>query len=448
MPRPPVKIALLHYTGGGNLGDQASVDAVIDSIRNRWPDSKIALLSMNPTETAKIHAVTSYPLRTYTWSVGYSSAEKTNEGSRFPLLGWLRWTRTPVVMLPRGVLRELAFFVSALRIMRHFNLLIVSGGGQLTGKSGPWGFPYGILIWFLAARLTGTRRMLLNVGAGPLTEPLTKFLVLRALRASNYVSLRDEPSQALVHSIGFAGESRVFPDNVYALVPPPAIASRKTVNGTPVVGVSPLAYPSRSFHIAEHKAAYEAVMLKFATFTSALIKRGYEVELFGTDIGEDPATIEDLQSVLRDRYGIDTVPYNRTSQVQQLLRNMSRMDYVVTSRFHGVVFAHLLNKPVLAVAPHPKVSDHMAALGLSQYCADIRTFDPSRLTEVFDELVRDRFNIEHRLADRLVQYRLLLEKQFDSLFPQGKVIDVCRPSASTAFALRDTGHKNSVNFQR
>ena len=71
-----MRIALLHHTGSGNLGDQASVDAVIGNIRRRWPDSTIGLLSMNPSETARIHGVPSYPLRSYTWEVGYTSAAR------------------------------------------------------------------------------------------------------------------------------------------------------------------------------------------------------------------------------------------------------------------------------------------------------------------------------------------------------------------------------------
>jgi polysaccharide pyruvyl transferase WcaK-like protein len=346
------------------------------------------------------------------------------------------------------LLRELGFWVSALRIMRRFDLLIVSGGGQLTGKSGPWGFPYGILSWFLAARLTGTRRMFLNVGAGPLTEPLTKFFVLRALNAANYVSFRDEPSQALARRIGFQGKSCVFPDNVYSLDLDLSLKSVSSVNrnGKPVVGIAPLAYPSRSFHIANHKAEYDALIQKFAAFTSSLLQSGYDVELFGTDVGEDPATIEDLRTVLRDRYDIRTRPYSPTPWVDDLLRNMSGMDYVVTCRFHAVVFAHLLNKPILAISPHPKVSDHMAALGLSQYCVDIETFDPCRLTERFEELVRDRHNIEDRLADWLVQYRSLLQKQLNSLFPpKHDVVDDV--SLSTTFSLGNARHKSDGNIQ-
>ena len=56
---------------------------------------------------------------------------------------------------------------------------------------------------------------------------------------------------------------------------------------------------------------------------------------------------------------------------------MSMMDYVVTCRFHGMIFAHLLNKPILAVARHPKVTELMAGLELFGYCADIGDFNMS-----------------------------------------------------------------------
>ena len=101
--RARIKIALLHHTGGGNLGDEASVEAVIRSIRERWPDADIALLSMNPDDTAKTYGIPSYPIRRYTWTFGYKSA--TTEAKRAGKVGfrsWLRTTRTPAIRLPRG----------------------------------------------------------------------------------------------------------------------------------------------------------------------------------------------------------------------------------------------------------------------------------------------------------------------------------------------------------
>jgi polysaccharide pyruvyl transferase WcaK-like protein len=416
MQQVSAKIALLHHTGGGNLGDQASVDAVISNIRQRWPESVIALLSMNPSETAKIHGIPSYPLRTYFWE--QSSPAEWNGASKFQFIRWLQTTRTPIIRLPRAILRELVFLITVLRIIRHFDLLIVSGGGQLTGKSGPWGFPYSILVWFLMAKFAGIQCIFLNVGAGPLTDPLTKFFVTRTLYAADYVSFRDKPSQVLARKIGFAGKSRVFPDNVYGLevCSPSVVGLRK--EDQRIVGIGPLAYPNRSiFGSAEQKAIYDGVIAKFAIFASSLARNSYSLALFGTDIGHDPATIEDLRTLLRDRHNIATAPYEPINLVNELLCKMSAMDYVVTCRFHGVVFAHLLNKPVLAISPHPKVADHMNALGLSKYCVDIRTFDPNQLADIFECLVRERDEIKSRMSATLANYISLLKGQLDDLFP-------------------------------
>ena len=49
--KKPAKIAILHHTGGGNLGDDAIMDVVIHNIRSRWPDAEIAAFSMNPGDT-------------------------------------------------------------------------------------------------------------------------------------------------------------------------------------------------------------------------------------------------------------------------------------------------------------------------------------------------------------------------------------------------------------
>jgi polysaccharide pyruvyl transferase WcaK-like protein len=419
MQRVSANIAVLHHTGGGNLGDQACVDAVITNISQRWPHSAIALLSMNPSETAKIHGIPSYPLRAYTWRLGYESASsESNVAGKHAFMSWLRTTRTPTVRLPRAIWREFAFMVGMLRIVRQFDLLVVSGGGQLNGKSGPWGFPYSLLTWCWLAKVTGARCFLLNVGAGPLKQSLARFFVNRTLHAADYISFRDEPSQILIQKIGFAGKTEVFPDNVYSLELPSRVTGSWRKQHREIVGIAPLAYPRKSgFCSGEEKGVYDNLIATFARFASALARHSYSLQLFGTDIGEDPAVIEDLRRMLEERHDITTPPYQPLQLVNDLLCRMSAMDYVVTCRFHGVVFAHLLNKPVLAISPHPKVADHMRALGLSQYCVDIRTVDANLLAERFEAMVRESDDIRKRMAVSLASCRSLLREQFDRLFP-------------------------------
>ena len=424
------KIGLLHHVGGGNLGDDATLDAVADNIKRRRPNAEIVALSMNPDDTERQHGIKSFALRRNRWAIGYKA---TGAGANFkasvkalarkyrPVL-YLFNATSAAIRLPIGMFRELAFLVSSRRIVKSIDLLIISGGGQLTEKDGPWGFPYTIFKWVVLAKSAGVSCVFLNVGAGPLTRPLSKYFARQALRAADYVSLRDEKSRALVREIGFTGKSRVCPDSAYGLEFDAVKSDAQERSAQPVVGFAPMPYPDPdpSGRLAEtNQIAYEAFIKKLSGFASWLASRSYALALFGTDFGVDPLAIEDLQKVLLSCHGVHLSPSgvnHPVTSVRDLLATISGMDYVVTCRFHGVIFAHLLNKPVLAIAPHPKVTELMAALGLSNYCVDIQDFDLSLLAEKFASMVSNADEIKSQMAAKLTRNRQLLRYQFDELF--------------------------------
>ena len=430
MERTYTNIGLLHHVGGGNLGDDATLDVVVHNIKRRWPHAVLVALSMNPGDTQERHGIPSYPIRTKTWRFGYEPARTETSlkatvkalASKHKLLSCLlKTTNTLAIRLPRSVFREVSFLAASRRIMRSLDLLVVSGGGQLTEWGGPWRFPYTLFKWVFLARSVRVRCVFLNVGAGPLSHPLSKFFVTRALRAADYVSFRDEESRALVHRIGFTGESQVCPDSAYSLeVSTPTVASSQGREQS-VVGVGPMPYCDPRVDPAEkNQAVYDEVIRKLAMFSSWLVAHSYSIALFGTDIGVDPLAIEDLQEALRKRHHMAAGQYVVNDGVKshhELVATMSGLDYVVTCRFHGVVFAHLLNKPVLAVAHHPKVTHLMSDLGLSAYCIDIRSFDVTLLVDRFTALVRNSDEIRSRMRARLATYKQRLEGQFDNVFP-------------------------------
>jgi polysaccharide pyruvyl transferase WcaK-like protein len=424
------RIGLLHHVGGGNLGDDATLQSVADGIRQRWVQAEIVAFSMNPDDTETRHGIKSQPIRRNCWSIGYKSAavDGTFKAGVKALtrkhrhLFWLLKSATAVIRLPSETFRELSFLASSRHTMKSFDLFIISGGGQLTEKDGPWGFPYTIFKWVVLARSAGVRCIFLNVGAGPLTQPLSRFFVRRALLAADYVSLRDNESQALVQKIGFTGESRVRPDCAYGLEVAAVRGSARETGSQSIVGFAPMDYcgSGPGGHEAEKgQIIYDAFIRKLASFASWLISRSHALALFGTDFGVDPKAIQDLQRALLSYHGISSRQCgvdHSVKSVRDLLAAISGMDYVVTCRFHGVIFAHLLNKPVLAVAHHPKVTELMAALGLTDYCVDIRNFDASLLTERFASMVSNADEIKSRMAKKLTRNRQLLRYQFDELF--------------------------------
>jgi polysaccharide pyruvyl transferase WcaK-like protein len=168
------------------------------------------------------------------------------------------------------------------------------------------------------------------------------------------------------------------------------------------------------------QAVYDGFIQKLGLFGSFLIRNGYAVSLFGSDIGIDPLSIKDLQSSINNGTHISSshcLTSETVSSIEELLFQMSLMDYVVTCRYHGVIFAHLLNKPVLAISHHPKVAALMTDIGLAKYCVDIRGLELSLLTDVFVTLVSNGEEIKGFMADRLSCYKRELTEQFDKLFP-------------------------------
>lgn len=413
------RVAILHHVGSGNIGDEASVEAVVQSIRARWPDAEIVAISMDPLETAASLGVPAFPLRSHTWAADKHCGESLPARRRNAIARWLGSSANPLVRIPRALLREIAFLVRSWKTIQSIDHLVVAGGGQLTDRSGPLSFPYSIFIWISIARLAGARRIFLNVGAGPLDHPLTRFLVKRSLYSADYVSFRDEPSQALTRHTGYTGGSWVGQDNVYALT----TADERPVHSTrrdPVVGISPMPYPycdPREHRGDDLQALYADYVSKIAIFSESVVARSFTLDLFGNDKRADPPVIEDLRSLLRSRHGIDIRRSEAIETLPELFRRIAGMDYVLTCRYHGVVFAHVWKKPVLAIAHHPKVADLMSELGLGEYCFDIRTFTPARLTDAFDSLVSNNERIRASLAESLDRRQSKLAAQIDSLFP-------------------------------
>jgi polysaccharide pyruvyl transferase WcaK-like protein len=164
------------------------------------------------------------------------------------------------------------------------------------------------------------------------------------------------------------------------------------------------------------QAIQDQLIGKFATFAS-LLARDFSLQLFGNDIKSDLAEIEELRALLLNRHRISIPAYVPPKALPELMASMSGMDFVITCRFHGVVFAHLLNKPVFAIAHHPKVTHHMEALGLSEYCVDMRSFDPTAAADRFRSLVDDAETVKRKMDDKLADYRRKLRSEFDELFP-------------------------------
>jgi polysaccharide pyruvyl transferase WcaK-like protein len=417
-------IGIMDHMGAGNLGDDTTQTAVIANIKQRWPDAVIVGFTMNPSDTEARHGIRSYPLRRRTWDrPGEAMGERSPiEQDKRSTMWRLFAAMASIARKPKTLLSELRFLGRSFAAVRRVDVFILSGSGQLLDSwGGPWEYPFTIYKWVALARLAGAKCYFLNVGAGPLQHKLSRFFIRHALRLANYVSFRDEPSRALAREVGFSGKACVSHDSVYSFDSLPSSVRQVTTSDVPIVGLAPMAYCDPRRYCVQDSAAYTDLIRKFSAFGSWL-SRGHRLEIFSTDIWFDADTLNDLSSGLEHEPGVVAariLPRKPIGSIQTLLPAMATMDYIVTCRFHGVIFAHLLNIPVIAISHHSKVATLMADLGLSEYCLDIDSFDLDLLKTKFDRMVADREQIKARLAETAVQYRTELIRQFDEIFPPG-----------------------------
>jgi len=452
-------IGLLDHLGHGNLGDDATLTAVLSNIRSRCPDAEFVALCLNPFDTLHRHGITSYAIRRdskippppATSAAGSEQVSGTKGRlkarlAKYPrLLGMLRAVNDALVRRPKALIGEISFLLESFRIARRLDLLVICGGGQLLDSwGGAWSFPYTLLKWVALAKLAGVRCYFLNVGAGPLQSSLSRRFIRYALQLSDYTSFRDHKSQTLVQECGFRGPSEVLPDNVFALDLSAMPVENRQGEQRSVVAICPMIYCDPRVYWEKDQQVYDGFIGKLADLGASLIEQDRRLALFSSDIRIDLPAIADLHTALTrktSRLSLDRRwirPY-RVQSTEELIATMSGVDFVVTCRFHGVVFAQLLNKPVMALSHHPKVATLMADFGMAEYCLDIRKSDAQLLKSTFARLIANQDEIRARMASKVAESRRLLAQQFDAVFSRQAHVREAAPSLLTTAGIGESG---------
>jgi polysaccharide pyruvyl transferase WcaK-like protein len=435
-------VALLSPCGHGNLGDAAIQDAVIQSLRARFPQAAIRGITLKPDDTAERHRIEASAIGSFTIPGGYwvvprgtsahagwaqSALARSGPGSsaahppgRALLVRALRAVIVGLLGSGRAwiVREEVRHLLAGFRLVRRLDALIISGGGQLDDFwGGAWGHPYAMFKWTLLARLADVPVAYLSVGVGELSSPLTRWFVKAGMRLAGYRSYRDSESKRRLRAVGFGGDDPVYPDLAFSLTPDLAPPPNPTGARSDIVALSPIAYRDPRVWPRKDQRTYDAYMGKLVAFARWLLAAGYRVHLFTTDSPDEPV-VRDLDRLLRTAGGFDpgrllAVPTPGVSEVLALARQAR---IVVASRMHGVLLSLLVHTPVLALSYDRKVTSLMAEMGLSRHCADIDTFDDSSLALRFRTLDAGADEVRRSVRDRTRQVGDALERQYEDVY--------------------------------
>jgi polysaccharide pyruvyl transferase WcaK-like protein len=449
MESKSLKIALLTPYTGGNLGDAAIQDAVIENIRKRYPDAVICMITLRPDLTTKLHGVPSFPITPF--AISYYASDltvaKVTDNVKTPptsnshsLLNRIKnkiktipWFHSFLKSLqqiitrlwsgPNRIYQELFHLARAYKLMKKVDILIVSGGGQLDDYwGGPWGHPYALFRWGLLAKATGSKYIFLSVGTCALESKLSIFFIRHALNLANYRSYRDKTSKQLLEDISFTRNDLVYPDLAFSYTGRTKLQYRGSKDDGKVVGVSPIAYLSQHGWPKRNIQVYENYFNTLVAFISTIIRRGYSVVILSTD-GSDRKVVSDIVDSLKNKNEFDItdkISHPQIQTVEELLNQLNNVDYVVASRLHGVLLSNLCCLPVLAISYDRKVDTYMADAGFPEYSMDIHNIEINSLLKNFESLTTNSGFIQSRLMDNNNSYAYDLKCQYNIIF-EGEV---------------------------
>jgi polysaccharide pyruvyl transferase WcaK-like protein len=381
-----MKVGLFGLLGTGNLGNDGSLAAVLGHLRDKHPHALIEVFCSGPEDVIAKHKV---PAINMNWNSGeYQTASR----------------------LTSVVRKGLGKFVDAFRTaawVRHQDVVIVPGMGVLetTLPLRPWGWPYSLFLLSLTGKLFRTRVVLLAVGAGTVADRANRALLVGAARLAYYRSYRDEVSREALGAMGLdTSRDRVHTDLAFALPTPGPIADRG------VVGVGVMDYHGSNDDRDRASRIHREYVSRMTEFVRWLADGGRVVRLFVGD--QIDAAVGDR---IVNAIGSRAVSVVHTSTMDELLREMARVDAVVASRYHNVLAAVKLGKPTVAVGYAAKSDALMAEMGVGEFCQSIRDLDVERLTKQFTALEERDSEVRAVLARRNEEMKRRITEQLAEL---------------------------------
>src|ERR1700730_9551909 len=392
------KIGIFGNFGGGNLGNEGTLEAMVAFLRRVAPDAELVCICADPKVVAQPHHIAAAPFR------------------------WPRKRRASFVTRIRARLGDFTLTMSA---VRGFDLLVVPGTGILDDfGEPPQGLPLTILWVCLLARMRGMKICMVSIGAGPIRHMLSRWLMKRAAAMAHYRSYRDRVSKDFMQSLGLhVTQDEIYPDLAFNLPEPSGRLSEAATE--PMIGVGVMAYGGWGVGRGEAREIYETYIQKMTSFVLWLLDRGYRVRIF---IGEDcdNRAVTDLTrsiAAAKKSFPPGRVHAEPASSLYDLMQQMLETDVVVATRFHNVVCALKVGRPTVSLGYSKKNDALLAEMGLQQFCQHVETFDLDLLVRQVSQLLAER----SRYVDLIRQGNLSLRER---LRRQDKILETRFVAAS------------------
>ena len=353
------KILISGYYGFNNIGDESVLRAVVENLRNRLRDIDITVLSHNPADTAEKFGVRAVPR-----------------------------------MSPAAILRE---------VMRC-DLLISGGGSLLQDATSSKSIQYYLMIMNLALTF-GKKVFIYSQGIGPIRDERNRRRTARTLRRVHGVVVRDEGSRKLLCEIGIAPEKVIVTADPVLRIDRPGLERGREIlahedcarlPNRPLIGWA-VKERNPDSHFAHEVERCIRWLEETYHARCVLIPFHYE---------------EDREVALRlsDRLQDEDVGCIRSKHLSdETLSIIGNMDFLVGVRLHSLIYAAVMDVPMLGISYDPKVNAFLHSVG-QEAVSETGDFTLERFCPAFEAAWENRDRLRRTVSER----RDVLQKKLNT----------------------------------
>lgn len=360
-----MKIGLLGQFGSGNSGNDGSLEAMLGFLREARPQARLLCICSNPAKIREKFALEAVSIR--------GKALSPEPPSRRFRTGFGR------------IFSRIAGMASIFQTLAGIDILIVPGTGILDDfQETPFGWPFIVFWWCLAARLRGIRIAFVSIGAGPIHNALSRRFLKAAVQMAQYRSYRDDFSLRYVRDLGVdVSSDHRFPDLAFGLHAPMVspVTDRRPAHAA--IGIGVMHYRGWKRDQADGDAIYRTYISKIASAAGRLLEDGHRVHLFMGDRADEVALDDICEKLPPHPAGLSHafVSVARTTSLSQVMEEMDKVDIAIVSRYHNLLCALKTGRPAFSLGYAQKNDELMAEFGRTAFCQHIERFDVEVLIE-------------------------------------------------------------------
>ncbi|MFA6074504.1 MAG: polysaccharide pyruvyl transferase CsaB [Negativicutes bacterium] len=341
------KVVLSGYYGFSNAGDEAMLRSILWALRVKNNDCSITVISGNPKATAAKYSVQSI----YIFD-----------------------------------------FLAIIKTLRCCDILI-SGGGSLLQNVTSWRSFYYYLAVLALGEMLGVKVMLYAQGIGPVLGFLPKKIMSWIVNRVNYITVRDEGSYCELHEIGITKPViEITADAVLGMERADLVCGKELLQK---LGVN---LAKTTIAIAPRRWGSDSNYLKsLAEAADQLIDlRNAEIVFVPLHLPDDHKVCCEIAALMRNK----AVVFDGDCDAEIFMSVIGNCQLLIGVRLHALIFAAIMNVPILGITYDPKIDRFMDSVGL-KVVASITDVTGTELTMAAEKCLDNSINTKIQLESHM-----------------------------------------------